>query len=324
MKTSLLLNKIHAQFNTSKHIVFDLVKKATNKQAVKRTKIRKGFDSEVYLVDTTDDMQFIMKINRASELSYVQEAWVMDQVRNNKVPVADILLLDSINIDGQATDVMVQSVIGGVSLQSRRINISSQQFSQVLEKAGEILARIHKTKVEGCWRRNDNGTWTFPDWQSLVQKTIDDRRSEMALLIQGGLTEYQVEDIFRRQVKQAKKLDDLPLVLNHGDFMPEHIYVNDNLQITGIIDLGDYKGAPIIHDFAFIIFMGPNIPLESIMKGYGEERLDCLHDAIRDYALLYGLGHLARNVKLGRKPESEFNKERIIKILNIPIGGENI
>jgi Ser/Thr protein kinase RdoA (MazF antagonist) len=210
---------------------------------------------------------------------------------------------------------MVQSVVKGVPLQSRRRDISQDQFEGVLQEVGKILRKIHTTTVSGAYQRNEDGTWSFPNWQALMKSMVDGRREEMELSIQGGMQREQIEDILARAERVDDTVTALPLVLNHGDFMPEHIYVGDDLQITGIIDFGDCKGAVSIHDFSFITLIGPNIPLAPILEGYGDERLSAMEDAIRNYAMLLGLGHLAHNVKKGRGPEVEHNRKRLEELL---------
>lgn len=317
MKTSDSLEALHADFNAPESVVFDLVKQATGQVATERTKIQAGYDSEVYFVNTPDGKRYIVKIKREGRISYAQEAWAMEQARSQGVPVADVLLLDSMEIDGQPTDVMVQSVVAGGPLQARRGEISQEQFADVLREAGKLLRKIHQTPVSGAYRRNDDGTWSFPDWKALMRSMIDGRREEMELSIQGGIPREHVEDILARSERVDERVTSLSLVLNHGDFMPEHIYVGDDLKITGIIDFGDCKGAVAIHDFAFITLIGPKIPLAPILEGYGDERLTGMEDAIRDYAMLLGLGHLAHNVKKGRGPEVEHNRKRIEELLEL-------
>lgn len=36
-------------------------------------------------------------------------------------------------------------------------------------------------------------------------------------------------------------------VLNHGDYLPGHIFVDEALRITGVIDFGMYEGSPPAH-----------------------------------------------------------------------------
>ncbi len=290
MKTTDSLEALHAAFNTPESVVYDLVKKATGQEAIQRTKIQAGYDSEVYFVNTQDGKRYIVKIKREGRIAYSQEAWAMEQARTHDVPVADVLLLDSMDIDSQLTDVMVQSVVNGVPLQSRRGDISQDQFEGVLREAGRILRKIHTTTVSGAYRRNEDGTWSFPNWQALMKSMVDGRRGEMELSIQGGMQREQIEDILARSERADDRVAALPLVLNHGDFMPEHIYVGDDLQITGIIDFGDCKGAVPIHDFAFISLIGPNIPLAPILEGYGDVRLASRVEAVRKYAMVVGGG----------------------------------
>ncbi len=68
----------HAGFHAPEETIFDLIKEHTSYTAVKRTKIVKGYDSEVYDVATREGASFIVKIKHynAEHPSYPLHALV--------------------------------------------------------------------------------------------------------------------------------------------------------------------------------------------------------------------------------------------------------
>ena len=105
----------HAQFVTDERIVFDLVRKATDNSPISRKKIVRGNDNEVYIVDTEECNQFIVRIKRFGEVSLAQEAWAIELCKYAGVRVPEILLVDNIDSHAERLEVMVQSIMPGGS-----------------------------------------------------------------------------------------------------------------------------------------------------------------------------------------------------------------
>ena len=315
MKGKKSLEHIHAGFSTPEDIIFDVVRSTTGQQPLQRAKIIAGYDSEVYSVET-DNGGVIVKINHHGRIGYKQEAWAMEQASLQGVPVPHVYAIVTAKVDKTPLEFMILEQVEGVSLQDQRTHISSQKFENVLKEAGSILACIHKVHVNGCWRRKDNGKWQYSQWKAVIESMIDGRKSETQFLIEGGLKENYVREILERAKRRVEVQNSLKSVLNHGDFMPEHIYIDDDLNIKGIIDFGDSRAAPNIYDFAFIKLIGPNIPIHALLAGYGDIGVEDPEDEICDLALLIGLGHMSYNVQKKRKPEVEFIKSRILTLFS--------
>jgi len=57
-------------------------------------------------------------------------------------------------------------------------------------------------------------------------------------------------------------------VLCHGDLAAEHLFVDDQLQLTGVIDFGQFRGGPPALDFAVLLMYHPQIELAWLQHGY--------------------------------------------------------
>lgn len=313
MKSENTLDTIHSAFTTSDEQISTIITKAVGQQALKIVPMHAGYDSEVYRVDTSNK-SFVLKVNHEQSVPYASEAWAMEQARKVGVPVAAVYYCDIFPFHDAQREVIVQSLVTGTKFQTRRSVLNTQEFEKGLRNMGEVLARLHSICVDGAYQRHKDGSWDFPDWSSLVDSTIENRLKEHDLHIRGGLTEQQLTDIFTLFDRSVDNLKSMQPVLNHGDYLPDHVFTDDQLDITGVIDFGSFQGASPTHDFAFIMLMGPNIPLKPILDGYGQGIEKDL-ETIRAQALLLALGHLAHKVKKNFKPETEFVAKQINRML---------
>ncbi len=89
------------------------------------------------------------------------------------------------------------------------------------------------------------------------------------------------------------------------------------MKISGIIDFGMFQGAPPIHDIAYLNFEEPNLDLEAIKQGYGDEEIfDKDFDLqLNMYKLMLQMGHLAHNVKIGDTIQAQTISSELKKTL---------
>jgi hypothetical protein len=77
--TTDILKQRHDAYQTSEQIIFDLVKRATGQQALAREKIVRGYDSEVYLVHTSNNSDVVVRIRHHGGAPFAEEAWAIAQ-----------------------------------------------------------------------------------------------------------------------------------------------------------------------------------------------------------------------------------------------------
>src|SRR5829696_1899991 len=106
--TTEIIRKRHAAYQTSEQVIFDLAERASGQQATAREKIVRGYDSEVYLVHTRNNSDMVVRIRHHGGAPFADEAWAIAQCRDVGVPVPDVLLVETIDIDGIKREVMVQ------------------------------------------------------------------------------------------------------------------------------------------------------------------------------------------------------------------------
>lgn len=315
--TNDFLQKRHESFATPENIVFDLVQKATGTEPVSREKIVRGYDNEVYLVRTSQDREFIVRIRRHGEVEFRQEAWAMEQCKKAGVPVPEIFMVGNVPIQNETLEVMILGKLSGQSLAALREKIEEKELRKILVEAGQILKKIHSIKVGGFYQRHEEEIWDFPDWDSVMNSSIRGRSAEKDFIISGGFSEEDFTFMIETMEKHKRQFPCKEPVLNHGDYLPEHIFVGPDMKISGIIDFGMFQGAPRIHDIAYLNFEEPNLDLKAIKEGYGGREIfgESFDLQLNMYKLMLQIGHLAHNVKIGNTIQAKTISSELRKTL---------
>src|SRR5689334_9065171 len=164
-----IIRQRHDAYRTSEQVIFDLVKRATGQQAIAREKIVRGYDSEVYIVQTRQSGDVAVRIRHHGGAPFADEAWAIAQCRAVGVPAPEVLLVEIITIAGQPREVMVQRRVPGRALSEIEGDLTPDQRAAVWRQAGAALGAIHSIHVGGFYKRCPDGSWDFPDWESISQ-----------------------------------------------------------------------------------------------------------------------------------------------------------
>jgi aminoglycoside phosphotransferase (APT) family kinase protein len=287
-------------------LIFDLVRRATGLQATGREKIVRGYDSEVYIVYTRPGDDVVVRIRHHGGAPFADEAWAIGQCRAAGVPAPEVLLVETIAIDEHQRDVMVQRRVVGRALSEIEGQLTPEQRAAIWRQAGAALSAIHSIRVGGFYKRHSDGSWDFPDWKSISERSIIDRTAEKPLLMQAGFRADEVDQLLQMLVDgQALVVDEQP-VLCHGDFLPGHLFVDQDLKLCGVIDFGEFQGGGPIVDFANLSMTCPHVDLAWLQAGYGDPKLfDQTFPARLQTAKLGAqLGYLAHYIRQGNTQEA--------------------
>ncbi len=263
----------HKGFETPAEVIFDLVKRATSQEPVRRAKIVRGYENEVYYVETRQAAAFIVKIRRFGTVPFHQEAWAMKRCREAGVPVSEVLLVDMVESNGELLEAMVQCRALGQRLNDVLWRLDKPALDSVLHQVGEVLGCIHSVQVEGFGRRHADGTWDFSTWEPIMASAVRNIGQKKEHILQAGFSEQEFELMM---TMLQKYLDEFPChrpVLCHGDIEPDHIFIGEDLNISGVIDFGQFQGGPPILDFIHLSFVQPELDLEPIKIGYPDKAL---------------------------------------------------
>ena len=298
------LNSRHAKFNTPETLVFEMTRRAINQTPVSRAKIVKGNDKEVYFVATAEGQEVVAIVNQTDE-SFAGEAWCLTQLRKAGVPVPEVLLFDCLEHEGKAIEFMVQSKISGQPLESHWQSLTAEQRQNSLRQMGEVLAQIHAVRADGFYKRHADGNWDFSSWSKLMKATAGDRRAERKWILQAGFSEADFAFLVRMIERYEKEFDCDSPVLCHGDYSPDHVFVDDNLRVCGVIDFGDYQGNHPVHDFAVLRLWEDEQFEKTMRQGYEPAALfdDRFELRLHLHLLALQVGYLVYHIQIPNHPD---------------------
>ncbi len=249
----------HAAVSTPRTVLESLVRRATGERLDEVTRIVEGYDNEVYRARTTGRQDLFLRIGRFGgtlERS-TREVRAIEAARAAGVPGPEVLLLDTVLIEEHEFPVTVQRAVPGRALGHVLAGLSDRQRDRILVDLGGLIARL-------------NGVPAERDWATVARAQLAARTERRDQALAGGLSAAEFELI----IGLLTELAEWPhpeSVLCHGDLSPGHVFVGDDLGITGVIDFGDCQSAPPVHDLAIwrVRAARYDLPLAPLLAGYG-------------------------------------------------------
>jgi aminoglycoside phosphotransferase (APT) family kinase protein len=299
------LHRRHAAFRTPEEVVSRMVQRATGARPQARRRLVRGVN-EAYLISAAGGAEYLVRISREEESQFAEEAWAITQCLAAGAPVPEVHLVGTEEHDGETLEFMVMTKLPGRPLSEVLPGLTASQRARAWQAAGAALARVHAVRVGGFYRRSPAGAWDFPDWQAVMNSSIHDRSAERPWILQAGFTEDEFADMIRLMVRYRDEFDCPQPVLCHGDYLPEHIFVDEELRVRGVIDFGGYRGDHPIHDFALLAMEGYEADLESLLTGYPDDevRRDRFAERLHLHRLTLEMGYLAHHIQIPGYPES--------------------
>ena len=237
----------HARMATPRGLLASYVQKAVGSQPEHIVRIIKGNDHEVYDVTTTHGTHVIVRIAREAEHRLEAEKWALDAARTQGVPTPQVYLLEPAEHDGASLMICIEEKIPGKSLDE--LIDAGEDVSTIIPQLGKVLGRIHGVKTEGFGYLQPNGkAWDIP-WRKIMLDLLDKKEELLAMGHKESVPEDTIEAGLDILAKHTELYECDAPVLNHGDFIPAHILVEDN-RITGVIDMQQCSGNHPIFDFA--------------------------------------------------------------------------
>jgi aminoglycoside phosphotransferase (APT) family kinase protein len=299
-----IIRQRHAAYKTSEHVIADVVKRATGQETTAQEKLVRGYDNEVYIVQTRSGGDFVVRIRHHGGAGFAEEAWAIEQCRGVGVPAPEVYLIEAVTIDDQPREVMVQRRVPGRALSEIAPNLQRGELEHIWQQAGAALGAIHSIAVGGFYKLRPNGRWDFPDWDSMAQ--TGDRAAERPLLLQAGFADQDVDLMLSILKVEEQDFTIRQPVLCHGDFLPGHLFVDDQLRLTGVIDFGEFQGGTPLVDFANLSMDCPEVDLGWLQRGYPSQALFDESFARRLLLVKVGMqmGYLAHYIQQGNSEEA--------------------
>lgn len=277
------LNDIHSKRTSSEDTVQAIVKQTLNKQVSSYDRIIAGEVNEVYMLHFQDGEDLILRIGHNESRTFASETWAIERAGEAGVPVAKILATGTIQSEGKQLSYSLQEKILGERFDTLlwTKQIEPSRAKHITERAGEVLAKIHSVSATtGYGNIDEQGKGQFAtldDWvQSYIAKEADYKR----LFKLHNMSEGTFDAVIAK-LQTAKQLFDSKPHLLHVNFGPKHIFVDDDDNITGVIDFERAESGDIATDFASWHFWFDKIvPTQWLYNGY--QRVSSLGDNFED------------------------------------------
>ena len=303
-----------ARAATPRSVLDELVRRAAGADVEKIDRIVEGYSNEIYRVRCADGQGVVVRILRfdddVTSAASAGEAWAIEQARAAGVPVPEILLLDTVHVDGSEYPVMVQRTVPGRPLGELVDRLSERQRHDVLVELGGLIARLNGVLV------NDGR-----DWPTKMAADLAHLQAERHQLFAGGISAPEfdrISDLLQDYIRDFRCDQG---VLCHGDLSVKHIFVTGDssndaaVYVSGIIDFGDWLPGPRVHDLAVLRVRSPRVDLPPLLTGYGTARCETFRRQLDLHTLIIALGSLAFGVTEGDRTCIEDSGELIRGLL---------
>lgn len=298
------INQRHAAYQTPQACIFDLFQQTTGNDPSHSEKLVRGYDNEVYAVQTRQGNDYIIRIQQHGDTGYAEEQWAIDQCRAVGVPAPEICYVGVLTVGDQSKPVMVQRRVPGRPLAEVYATLTSEERAHIFRQVGALLSKIHSIRVGGFYKLNPGGIWDFPDWESIIRANRRDRTAERPQLLAAGLREDEIDAIFAITLNQTPPVDRQP-VLCHGDLGLDHLFVDTDLTLTGVIDFGEFQGGLPLVDFVRLSLDCTEQELRWVQAGYTNKAFvaDAFAQRLRLNRMNFLTGYLAHCMRIGDHEE---------------------
>jgi aminoglycoside phosphotransferase (APT) family kinase protein len=175
----------------------------------------------------------------------------MQEVSRRGVPVAAILAQDSVVDGDEVIYYQIQEKLTGKPMDDllAQGKIGRERSERLTEQAGELLAAIHSVAISRWGRITEPAHGTYESFEKRILALQEDsERFDKALAQFNSLGVPRFEEVWQ-VLRYLESFAISEPVLLHYDLTPDHIFVDSDDRITGIIDWGAVQGGDPVRDF---------------------------------------------------------------------------
>ena len=202
--------------------------------------IGKGYDSEAYLID--DEYIFKFNINTNQKKSYYKEKSILDFLNNNLKLDIEIPKIEYFYTSKEIS-IMGYKKIDGIFFSPQIYNeMSLEQKENLIKDISTFLQELHNLDYTEINQFKIDNKANCLEELEILKQTIYDEFSDI---------EKQYIEKFFKKLESTKIFDDKKC-LCHNDFSCNHLLLDKNYRLKGIIDWGD---SGIIDEYCDFIYL---------------------------------------------------------------------
>lgn len=268
MDRSEYVHQLHSRYGVSRPEIVHTIEEATGNSVANITRIIRGDEYEVHRVHLGDHSTVYLRATfPGTQTSKAEhEAWAMSCARNNGVPVPEVLSVSAIDDHDGPRSAMVVRACSGQPLAEVLASLRLEQRSTALNNIGQVLAVLHSIPMPGIGRPNTDGSWPDPDQERDRYLTDISTAVHQLRIANFSLSEI---DRVRHLLQQDRPTVERP-VLCHGDISPEHVFVDADLNVVGLIDWGMWTAGPAVAELAGLAVRLNGPDYSAIATGHGQ------------------------------------------------------
>lgn len=277
-------------------------------QPLALTPIMKGEVNKVILVRLSNNKEIILRMNKTPNYlsKYENEAWAMKEAKKKGIPVPDVIKLGKYKNYAYT----IHSKVPGNSAENYTGNKSN-----IWKQVGQYTKLINSIETKGIGERAEHN---FEDkdssikWKDYIVEKLNEILPAVNLIEKGLSSEDQLNKAISR-LQELKNWKFTPN-LSHGNLEMKNIIIDEEGNITGIIDWGETASHRSPHyDIAMSFYWISEEEQNAFLEGYGlnKEEYDSIKTDIYTFQILYSLRMLLMYL-----PYIDNNKEKVNYIVN--------
>ncbi|GAB3752030.1 phosphotransferase family protein [Microlunatus parietis] len=268
MDRATYVNELHGRYAVPEAVISSVVGRAMQGKVAGTERLIRGDEYEVHRVHLDGGSAVYLRAAwpDAPPQKVGQEAWAMEQARAGGVPVPEVLAVERLETPDGERAAMVLREAPGRQLRYVLPTLSPERRATALTGLGRALRILHEVAMPGTGRPDDHGRWAEPepDRRRYQAAVADDTQH----LITAGLSAAEVDSVLEFVRSDVVPLEDPP-VLCHGDLSAEHVFVDPELSVTGLIDWGMWNASSAEADLTLIGILFPEPDLAAVAAGHG-------------------------------------------------------
>lgn len=285
--------EFHAAFSAPRDLLVAFVERKMGAQVTGLERVTQGYVNEVYYADLASSERVVVRVRRRGVTSFASEGWALEAAHRAGVPVPEVYALETLEAEG-GLEVMLLSLVPGRPLGELWSDLGETERRLATGRIGGVLRALH-AEVGGWGRRFDDGSWEFATWRERAEAEVRGREADVPVLREAGLAEAET-DALMTIVGTMLDRDEATPVLCHGDLGMDHLFVDEALNPTGVIDFGAWRGGPTDLDAAVLTMYHSDAPLAWLG---GEYESDEARRRVISERLAVGMGFLAHDLRVG-------------------------
>ena len=259
------LTAFHSSVAAPKDQFIALTEQVMDAEVTSLERITQGYVNEVYRAEFASAPTVFIRIRRRGGAAFSSETWALKACHRAGVPVPEVYDVTTLEAE-EPLEVMILASVPGQPLGEMWPALSDASQQQVMASLGKVLGLMHGVKVGG-WGKRTGKSWEYPGWESRAAAMIRDRAADVPVLQSAGLTKEETDALLA--IVQVMPTLSAPVpVLCHGDLGMDHIFIDDALEVTGVIDFGMWQGGPRELDFAVLGMYHPDALLAWLEPTY--------------------------------------------------------